>query len=484
MKKSSKILFYILVVVTFLVITIILARKSLQNDTFYTIKVGESIVKNGVDMKDHFSWIPDLVYTYPHWLYDVCIYGLYSLGGFNLLYISTITLGFTLLLLMFLLSSKITKNMPVAYLFTIAFSLCLHGFFAVRAQMVSYILLLLILYSIEMLRESKKKRYYVYIFISSLLIANMHLAVYPFIFALFLPFIVQDLVYFINKKFNLKLTNKFNFEIEHEHLKEVLIAFCLCLLTGFLTPNFLVPFTYLINTFNGVSLSHISEHSPITINERPEVFILLLVVAFLILNKKNKIKLRDFFLLAGLFFMGFKSTRSIALLIVLSIIAVVRMIPNADILYRVVFHKLFTILLILFFVGVGIYIVRDRQDVVYVNKSDYPIKACDFIKENLDYNNIHLYNGYNYGSYLIYRDIPVFIDSRADLYLKEFNSNCTVFEDYFDTPYNYKYYFNKYSIEYVLVENGTTVDSKIRKDKGFKPIYEDEDFTIYHFLTS
>lgn len=484
MKKSSKILFYILVVVTFLGIAILLSKKSLQNDTFYTIKVGESVVNNGVDMKDHFSWISDLTYTYPHWLYDVCIYGLYSLGGFTLLHLSTIFLGFTLLSLMFLLSDKLTKNKPFSFLITIAYSLCLHGFFAVRAQMVSYIFLLIILYSLEMLRETKKKRYYVYIFISSLLIANMHLAVYPFIFALFLPFLAQDLIYFLNKKFNMKLANKFNFEIEHEHLKEVLIAFGLVVLTGFLTPNFLVPFTYLINTFKGVSLSHISEHSPININERPEVFILLFVVAFLTLNKKNKIKLRDFFLIAGLFFMGFKSTRSVALLIVLSIFSVVRMCPNFEILYKVIFNKVFTIILIIFFVLVGAFIIKDRQDVVYVSPSSYPIKACDYIIENLDYKNIHLYNGYNYGSYLIYRDIPVFIDSRADLYLKEFNSNCTVFEDYFDTPYNYNYYFNKYDIEYVLVENGTNIGNKLRKDKKFKPLYEDEDFTIYQILTS
>ena len=27
-----------------------------QNDTFYTIKIGELISKNGIDMQDHFSW--------------------------------------------------------------------------------------------------------------------------------------------------------------------------------------------------------------------------------------------------------------------------------------------------------------------------------------------------------------------------------------------------------------------------------------------
>ena len=72
-----------LIIVSILIILMICAAftsRSFQNDTFYTIKVGESIVKNGIDMKDHFS-IHKLAYTYPHWLYDVMTYKLYTAGG-------------------------------------------------------------------------------------------------------------------------------------------------------------------------------------------------------------------------------------------------------------------------------------------------------------------------------------------------------------------------------------------------------------------
>ena len=53
---------------------------TLQNDTFYTIKIGEHIIQNGIDMHDPFSF-HDLKYTYPHWLYDVMIYLIYNIGG-------------------------------------------------------------------------------------------------------------------------------------------------------------------------------------------------------------------------------------------------------------------------------------------------------------------------------------------------------------------------------------------------------------------
>lgn len=55
---------------------------------YYTIKIGELIVKNkNIDMLEHFSWHSNLKYTYPHWLYNVIIYLIYNIGGMFGIYI-------------------------------------------------------------------------------------------------------------------------------------------------------------------------------------------------------------------------------------------------------------------------------------------------------------------------------------------------------------------------------------------------------------
>ena len=70
--RKSIIIFTIVAIVCISIFGISLAQKQLQNDTFYTIKVGEHIAKTKtIDMKDPFSWHEDLTYTYPHWLYDL-----------------------------------------------------------------------------------------------------------------------------------------------------------------------------------------------------------------------------------------------------------------------------------------------------------------------------------------------------------------------------------------------------------------------------
>ena len=73
----------------------------------------------------------------------------------------------------------------------------------------------------------------------------------------------------------------------------------------------------------------------------------------------------------------------------------------------------------------------------------------------------------------------MFIDSRADLYLKEFNSNCTVFEDYFDSKYNYDLYINNYNFSYMLLKNTTSFNATIKRYENYKVLYKDEYFTLY-----
>jgi len=86
MKEKRK--FNIIAVILIILFAISISPKTLQNDTFYTIKIGELIVKNkNIDMLEHFSWHSNLKYTYPHWLYDVIIYLIYNIGGMFGIYI-------------------------------------------------------------------------------------------------------------------------------------------------------------------------------------------------------------------------------------------------------------------------------------------------------------------------------------------------------------------------------------------------------------
>lgn len=134
------------------------------------------------------------------------------------------------------------------------------------------------------------------------------------------------------------------------------------------------------------------------------------------------------------------------------------------------------------------YFAKDKFDDKYVDESTYPVQASDFILENIDLETARFYNEYNYGSYLLYRGIPVFIDSRADLYAPEFSEKEEdIFSDFIDTSSIGKFYgdiFKKYDMTHVITYKNSKVNMIITKTEPekYKELYKDEHFVIYEIV--
>lgn len=80
LKNKKQLILEIAIVIVITLFGYSIAPKTLQNDTYYTVSIGNLILDNGIDMKDHFSWHKDLPYVYPHWLYDVGMSLIYNFG--------------------------------------------------------------------------------------------------------------------------------------------------------------------------------------------------------------------------------------------------------------------------------------------------------------------------------------------------------------------------------------------------------------------
>lgn len=140
-EKKLNIKFNILAVICILIFCFALTPKTLQNDTFYTIRIGELISNNGIDMMDHFSNNEDLPYTYPHWAYDTVIYQIFNLGemsgiedgGMLFIYISTIVLTMILGTLMYFTCSKVCKNNLVAFFVTLRSFICIKNIYCSKS---------------------------------------------------------------------------------------------------------------------------------------------------------------------------------------------------------------------------------------------------------------------------------------------------------------------------------------------------------------
>jgi len=208
-EKVLNIKFITMAIICIFLFAVAIVPKELQNDTFYTIKLGELILENGIDMQEHFAWHEGLPYTYPHWLYDIIMYLIFMVGGFNGLYISTIIFTIILGVTMYLTNVKLTKNSVIPFFTTILMLYVGKGFFTARAQLITFILFVLEIYCIERFLETKKKRFAIGLVLIPVSIANIHAAVFPFYFILYMPYIVEyGISTFVGKDIIIKICLK------------------------------------------------------------------------------------------------------------------------------------------------------------------------------------------------------------------------------------------------------------------------------------
>ena len=112
-----------------------------------------------------------------------------------------------------------------------------------RAQVISYIIFILEYIFITNYLKKPNIKYLVGLVILSLLLCNMHVAVWPFYFIIYIPFILEYIIANILKKKTL-----FNFiEIDNnKYTKYLIITMFIAIIPGFLTPIKDTPFTYLL----------------------------------------------------------------------------------------------------------------------------------------------------------------------------------------------------------------------------------------------
>ena len=217
-EKKAKVKFNVLAIICIIIFSFVLAPITLQNDTFYTIKIGEHIINNGIDMKDPFSWHEDLPYTYPHWAYDTATYLVYHLGeitgiqngGMLFIYLATAILACVLGVLIYITCCRISKNNLISFFLTMFTMFLMRDFIAARAQLATFILFVLTILFIESYIETNKKRYLFGLIIISIAIANIHVAVWPFFFVLFMPYIAEYIIACLIEK-NIFATNILHF---------------------------------------------------------------------------------------------------------------------------------------------------------------------------------------------------------------------------------------------------------------------------------
>lgn len=537
MEKNQKKLILILSIVI-AIFTIGIVPKTFQNDTFFNIAIGEHILENGIDMKEHFSWVPDnLDYGYSHWAFDIATYQIYNHFGFSGIYVSVIIFSIITTVTLFNLLSRRSKSPIIAFGVTLLSAYIINDAFTARSQLISFLCFIIEIYCIEQFIETNQKRYALLLIVQAIIVANFHAATWPLLLVLFLPYIAppilnkfsskniykacirrlekkisklpkdstkieecqKDIAYYQKlidepkgKYSDYKIVYSQNYNFKNLIILMIIVAF-----TGLITPIQGTPYTYIIKSMfgpsnfeNAISINYINEMQALVPIESLGFIVFSVVILGFLIFVPSKLKVEHGFLLLGLLLMTLTSRRYCYLLVLLGAYPLTSIISSAvtllidndiKLLEKLFIHPITVSVLTALVLIFTISNVLEKIDNPYVNPKLYPTEAVEYIKNNLDYENIRIFNSYNNGSYLMLNHIPVFIDSRLDVYCSEFNDT-DIFKDFIYSSYgnqNYKEIFDKYNFSHVLLEKESLIYNYISSDSDYKLIHEDDAYVLY-----
>ncbi len=490
--------FFILLITCICMFTI---TKMCENDLFFDIRTGKDILKYGIDFKDHFSFIPNLTYLYHHWLYDLLIYAIYkyfSYGGIYILFL----INFSLLgISIYFANKKYTNNTFLSFIVSIVTILICNFCIVTRVQAITYLLFFLETYFLERLYQTGLKRYTIFLLLNSIIILNFHMPLWLFSIILTIPFMIEMFLKLL--KDNFKLLKKINSQkIVLENTKNIplfIITYLLLILSGLISPYRLQPYTFFLKVLGNKSYDIILEMQKTVIINYPILLIILLITLFIIIVLNVKIKLRDLLLFTGLFLFSLLANRNIIFIFLLMPTLITKILsynfklPTIKLKWKLL-KKIYNFLLIiinnnyiitscivLLIISIILGIkTLNLKTFNFLIDQEYPVQSVKYIKKNLDYKNIKLYTEFNYGSFIAFNDIPIFIDSRAEVYIKEFNGGQDIITDYknIGNYFSYKSIFNKYDFDYALVYYGTDIAKSLERDNDYEILYNEDNIFI------
>lgn len=460
MKKNNLLLFILFISISIFLLTFF----SIEPDYFWHIKAGEYIFKNGIITHDVFSWIVNGKYWMCHeWLFETILYCLKSIvHNIHPLIYCLLCLSGLFSILFFTNKKNVSKNIPFTLIYLMFISLLSITFIQARPHMISNIFVCLTVYLLYDLYKNKDSKKIYFLPLITILWSNIHGGSSNLSYILCFVFIISGLFSFKFKKIE-------NNKLSKKQLYKYLLVMILCMIGvcvnihGF--KMFIYPYTNMMDT---TMLNNIAEWQPTSLNNIYHysyyLFILFIIITMLISDKK--IELIDFLLFGFCFYLGLKSIRF--------------WLYSPIIMYYVIYNYVKErkpdkntglILCIISLSLLGIFIYSCNFNIKY--KYNLDSKVIDIIKEEKP---SRLFNMYDYGGELVYNDIKVFIDGRADLYSK-YNykdylniSNCK--DDYIQL-------INKYNFDYLLIDKKYPIYTYLKYSDGYDSIYENNKLVLY-----
>lgn len=389
------------------------------NDFWWHIKVGEWIVEhNKVPTTDIFSWYGvahQIPWTAHEWLADVILYLIYKVTGQIGIFVLSIGAAFTMFFLLWHEAKKhVQNNILIGGLFFALFAVTTSVFFYGRPHLFSFFLLYWELKVLFAFTYNPKSKGIYSIPLLTCIWSNIHGGSAAISYVICGVFLVAGLL-------NVQIGKIAPSKMDRTSIIKLLVITLGSVVAILINPVGLDVLVYPFKSFGDqLQMTLISEWRSPDAKEIGDLVLFIIPIALMLIGffqEEKKIRLIDLAIMGLFVFLFLRSVRFIMLWYISAVFCAFPYVPKCKI--KPMSRKsevTFVVACIAVFLAVIGMSISPLISTINNNKlisrtmSD---EAVAVVKED---NPERLFNDYNLGEALIFNEIPVFFDARADLF--------------------------------------------------------------------
>jgi len=466
-------------------------RETVDPDLWWHLATGRVIVgTRSIPRHDVFSYtVPDHEWITHEWLAQVAMYGLYQAGGLPALLLATsavVTLAFALLYLQ-------CDGRPHLAVFAVLLgALASAVTWGPRPQMLTLALAAAFTYLLFHYRRGRRWVLVLYPALTALWV-NLHSG-------FFLGFVLLGLVLLGELAAHL-LDYRTPETLSLRQIRDLALALGACVLAALLNPNGARILVYPFETLGSQAMQRYIQEWASPDFHQPAYWPLALLlfggVASLALSARRR-SLTDVGLFGAFGLAALHAARHIPLFAVVATPILTRYLAQVQLgrlcwdlgrrsewlppdrpsavgrggVWLIVLNWALVLLLALGGAARVAGVLRDNRD---VENTHYPVAALSAL-ETQGLAERRIYNSYNWGGYLLWRGVPVFIDGRADVYGDAFMDE---YVQAYQLRGDWRQPLKRYGVEVVLIESGSSLAALLEESDEWARAYRDDLAVVY-----
>ena len=477
---SKKIMFlYLLIPLCFSFFSL----KIIDNDFWFLINTGKYITNNGFPHIEPFTIHSNLFFVAQQWLTDIIFYMIYNPFGEIGIYIFMILIYLLIMFLIYkicLLVSDNKTSLSIIVTVFISLLLLLFGYIITRPQIFDFIILLLEIYILELYIRKKNTKILLILPILSILFINLHAATWFMMLLFMIPYLIDSL--------NIKVLF---LKTENYNNKLLFLVFILMLLFSLINPYGIDAITYIINSFGDNTVNSVVMEMRKFYDWGLLPIITFIIISILVLvtyiRKYKIIKIRYLLLMLGTFILGLTSYKAFSFFIIGGLFSIsyyykdnFKNIDDCNYSNKFLIKYYIVVIYIILIPLLSSFRINFKYSVV-----ENIDKIVECMKDKVNYDS-KIYTDYNTGSYLEWNNYHVYLDPRAEVFLKKINKK----ENIIYEEYNLKKYTNvqlqefidKYDFDYLLLTDNNNLYDYVSNNKMYVNICKQENKKSYYLF--